>query len=548
MPANVRKVVRVTKFLLAVVTVFFFSWMVCVNEWHSGVAWGGRRGRGAAPTMRTIVAYSEGKQAEMDRPSPVTCDRLPAFPEIPYINRTWSHNTSQENTWQKVEGTGVSLYAAFYDQRAAQPYVRILASFRGRNISTEVPLFCQTRSLNSEESVEVVAAKPLEIWWHEWDSTTSNIETPLLLSCPLTEVLNGPSTVSIVTQPCHDPTNAFALKSYSRDFKYKRTFTICVKDMKFENDVSQNLVEWIETNKILGVDMIDMYIDSITKECENILFYYRDLGYVRLFHVPIKHKIERSLWQRRRDHIITYNDCLYRNLRESEYIIPLDVDEIVLPKEVFTWPELLSRLSIYGWDPSQYSAIMIQNAFFFDFMQGLKKYKAKKINYNKSEIYIKRDDVRIKDAEYLDKIELIDDENRIDDEVIDIKDTDEELYDIYKERCGKDLVIPKLVRHIVRSAVISPKGSYSKSFMLTRKVLTAFNHYPLASIGSTGFLGWSAPFSEVQLNHYKESCNTTVVADCARYGRRARVDTAALRLRAPLTRALARALCSGINT
>ncbi|XP_047991455.1 uncharacterized protein LOC125230361 [Leguminivora glycinivorella] len=533
------KVVRVTKFLLAAVTVFFFSWMVCVNEWHNGVAWGGRRGRSAASTMRTIVAYSEDKQAEMDRPSPVTCDRLPAFPDIPYINRTWSRN-SKENTWQKVEGTGVSLYAAFYDQRAAQPYVRILASFQGRNILTELPLFCQTRSLNSEESVEVVAAKPLEIWWHEWDSTTSEIETPLLLSCPLTEALNGPSTVSIVTQPCDDPTNAFALKSYSRDMNYKRTFTICVKDMKFENDVSQNLVEWIETNKILGVDMIDMYIDSITKECENILFYYRDLGYVRLFQVPIKHKLERSLWQRRRDHIITYNDCLYRNIRESEYIIPLDVDEIVLPKEVLTWPELLSRLSIRGWDPSQYSAIMIQNAFFFDFMQGLNKYKAKKLSYNNSKIYIKRDDVRIKDAEYLEEIELIDYENRIDNEVIDIKDTDKELYDMYKEKCGKELVVPKLVRHIVRSAVISPKGSYSKSFMLTRKVLTAFNHYPLASLGSAGFLGWSAPFSEVQLNHYKESCNTTVVAECARYGRRARVDTAALRLGELLTRALTR--------
>lgn len=31
------------------------------------------------------MAYSEGKQAEMDRPSPVTCDRLPAYPEVPYI-------------------------------------------------------------------------------------------------------------------------------------------------------------------------------------------------------------------------------------------------------------------------------------------------------------------------------------------------------------------------------------------------------------------------------------------------------------------------------
>ncbi|CAG5046053.1 unnamed protein product [Parnassius apollo] len=84
--------------------------------------------------MRTIVAYSEGKQAEMDRPSPVTCDRLPAFPKIPYFNRTWSAH-AYSDSWQRVKGTPVSLYAAYYDERAPQRYVRLLAIFHGRNIS-----------------------------------------------------------------------------------------------------------------------------------------------------------------------------------------------------------------------------------------------------------------------------------------------------------------------------------------------------------------------------------------------------------------------------
>lgn len=367
-------------------------------------------------------------------------------------------------------------------------------------------MFCQTRFLNSdEESVEVVAAKPLEIWAHEWDTTSREVKTPLLLSCPLTEFLNGPSTVSIVTQPCDDPTNAFTLEPTHGAHKYKRTFTICVKDMNFEKDVSQNLVEWIETNKILGVDMIDVYIDRITKESENVLMYYRNQGVVRLFHVPIKHKLEGSLWQRRRDHIVTYNDCLYRNLRESEYIIPLDVDEIILPKVAYTWSELLSRLSKHGWNPSQKSSIIIKNAFFFDFMQGVDRYNigVKKLHSNKSKTYVKRDDVRISEREYLDEIKLIGDVNSINDEVIDIKNIDKESSDMYRNRCGYELVVPKLASHVVRSAIISPIGSYSKSFMLTRKVLTAFNHYPLANIGSPGIGGWSAPFSEVQLNHYK---------------------------------------------
>ncbi|KAL0838807.1 hypothetical protein ABMA28_016845 [Loxostege sticticalis] len=389
----------------------------------------------------------------------------------------------------------------------------------------------------------------MEIWWHEWDATSIGIETPLLLSCPLTEPLDRPSLVSVVTQPCDDPTNAFYLEP-SATIKNKRNFTICVKDMNFNEDISQSLVEWIETNKILGVDNIDIYIDKLVQRTENVLQHYRDEGFVRVFNVPIKNKPERSLWQRRRDHIITYNDCLYRNLRESEFVIPLDIDEIILPKVADTFPELIERLKINGFNPAQDSAIMVRNVFFFGFMQGLDKYKHR-TTQTKSKMYVKRDDVRIKNESNLGigEIELVDD--TFSNEVIDDNALDEDLREKYKSRCNKDLPIPKLVQHIIRSAIVSPVGYYSKSLMLTRKVLTAFNHYPLSSLGTSGFAGWAAPYKEVQLNHYKESCNTTVVAECARYGRRARVDRAALRLRRRLAAALASAICTSntpINT
>lgn len=374
--------------------------------------------------------------------------------------------------------------------------------FTGRYFSSHQALFCQTRVLNPyDDTVEVVVAKPLEVWWHKWDPTSFEVETPLLLSCPLTEPLRRSSLVSVVTQPCDDPTNAFFLEP-STSVKNKRNFTICVKDMNFNADISQSLVEWIETNKILGVDKIDIYIDKLVQASENVLQHYRDKGFVRLFNVPIKYKPERSLWQRRRDHIITYNDCLYRNLRESEYVIPLDIDEIILPKVADTLPELIDRLKKLGWDSDRDPAILVRNVFFFGFMQGLDKYKHRKTQI-KSKMYVKRDDVRIKTEDDLGigEIELLND--TISNEVIDFNMLDLDLRKEYKSKCNKKLPIPKLVQYIVRSAMVSPVGHYSKSLMLTRKVLTAFNHYPLSSIGSSGFAVWSAPYNEVQLNHYK---------------------------------------------
>lgn len=92
MTRGVRKFVRVTKFLLAGVTIFCVSWIASVSEWHPGLRWNERRGSESLPTMRTIVGYSAAKQAEMERPSPVACSRLPAFPKIPVFVSIFASN------------------------------------------------------------------------------------------------------------------------------------------------------------------------------------------------------------------------------------------------------------------------------------------------------------------------------------------------------------------------------------------------------------------------------------------------------------------------
>lgn len=274
--------------------------------------------------------------------------------------------------------------------------------------------------------------------------------------------------------------------------------------MNFNEDISQNLIEWVEINNILGVDLIDMYVDKVSKETEDILRHYRDKGLVRLFNVPI-HKQNRSLWQRRRDHIITYNDCLYRNIKESVFVIPLDVDEIILPKVAETLPDLLNRLERYGWSPANVSAIMIRNRFFFDFMQGINNYRRKTRIENQT--YTKRDDVRIKESKDLlidvREIELLDDVSDVKNEVTDVTNRP-----YHETKCGTMVPLPKLARHVVSSAVVSSIKFFAKSLMVTNNVLSIFNHYPLNSLGVA--VKWAAPFKEVQLNHYKVCKNKLV--------------------------------------
>lgn len=48
-----------------------------------------------------------------------------------FQDRSWRGERRAAQEWQHVAGTRVSLYAAYYDERAPQRYVRILATFHG---------------------------------------------------------------------------------------------------------------------------------------------------------------------------------------------------------------------------------------------------------------------------------------------------------------------------------------------------------------------------------------------------------------------------------
>lgn len=147
-------------------------------------------------------------------------------------------------------------------------------------------------------------------------------------------------------------------------------------------------------------------------------------------------------WQRRRFEVVAYNKCFNRNLH-SKFIIPLDIDEIIVPKTVRTWQELA-----YHFD--NYSSLIVQNVYFFT---------GKKTRYNR----------------------------------------------------------PFFLSENRRIKVPSKKGENGKSFIATKNALTVFNHYALHLLKPGVLKEYFLPFRDVQLNHYKESCNHVIFPECTKY-------------------------------
>lgn len=70
------------------------------------------------------------------------------------------------------------------------------------------------------------------------------------------------------------------------------------------------------------------------------------------------------IWQKRRNEIVAYNNCFYRHLVISKFVIPLDIDEVIVPKISQTWDGLLDKIGQLK-NLDDYASLTVANAYFF---------------------------------------------------------------------------------------------------------------------------------------------------------------------------------------
>ena len=126
-----------------------------------------------------------------------------------------------------------------------------------------------------------------------------------------------------------------------------------------------------------------------------------------------------NIWQKRRFELVHYNDCLYRNLYRYQFVVPLDVDEVLVPLQYRTWAELIDHLEEVN--PRllhRFASLSVRNVYFFDNLT---------------------------------------------------QTPDQSLPEHFH-----------VLRHTERSSNISGRGLSSKALVSTKGALTVFNHYALS--------------------------------------------------------------------
>ncbi|XP_061459526.1 beta-1,4-galactosyltransferase galt-1-like isoform X1 [Rhineura floridana] len=160
-----------------------------------------------------------------------------------------------------------------------------------------------------------------------------------------------PKYVSIHSSPRGkiDKIPRFEIRNRVPRDSFSAEFTVCLSGM-FGND--SNVLQFIqsmEMYKILGAQKVLIYMYSCSQLIQKLLKFYVAEGTVEIIPWPIlSHVNFSSFWYSPKDwyygKTTVVNDCIYRNMYRSKYVILNDIDEIILPIKYPSWKTMISNL------------------------------------------------------------------------------------------------------------------------------------------------------------------------------------------------------------
>ena len=412
-----------------------------------------------------------------------TCAKFPSLFDLSFNNKYWQTLITSNGTFH--------LYGAYYDNRslvAMKPVVRMLGMIN--RLEPKVKTHCQLWFDGHKEPVFAKVWEYKYVWYKKWGNHKNGLFQPYMISCQIPPGYRHlvPESVSVVEKPCDmATTNIRVINNRPKD-GVKQDFAVCVKGLDFlHEDLSVRLVEWLELLFQLGAHKVFMYELEVHPNISKVLKHYESLGKVELtpltlpgeqpnipglLHMYLKSKVT----NKRQNELIPYNDCLYKNMYRYNYIALLDTDEVIMPKSVTSWKELID--------------VVIPKA--------QKTKKESRASYNVRNVY---------------------------------------FMDTMSHDHGWFRDIPHymhMLQHVYRSRNYTKPGQYVKCFHNPERVLTLHNHFPLSCLGGA-CSSYAIDTEDAQLQHYRADCVTTLKKSCnTEYKNHTLMDTTIWKHREPL--------------
>ncbi|XP_014608310.1 PREDICTED: uncharacterized protein LOC106789025 [Polistes canadensis] len=451
---------------------------------------------GEPPGTRSIVAYSWARRLALDYRVSKECDGANGRNETTLemaLERTLDAFELTAIRWLETIPRRLFLYSGHLDLRVAgYPSLRVIAVKHGPLPTSS--LFCtvwyeEEQGRIRSYSMEAVVSP---IWLEEWGEETDSY-TGILVSCQLPSLEGStayPLRVYVGATSCYEnPSHSLAIfrenvtdnnddDDYENDSSINsKRFTLCIKGLDFDEDISEKLVAFVELHRILGAGLFYFYVFDVHENVLKVLRLYERSNVVRWFDLTLpgdlpndkknrREFFDQDIWTKRRMELIPYNHCFYENLHRSEFVVPIDVDEAIVPIKRKSWHGLISdERRKLGESFEEFASYSVRNVYFFPELQN----KSKSLSF-------------VDNPDYLDTI---------------------------------------------RTSNVSPEGDSVKSFVSTRRALTVHNHYALSTLNPSTRRAHHVDPNDA-LKHHHRACDSRHL-DCDLLMDDVQIDVSALR-------------------
>ncbi|KAI2647672.1 Glycosyltransferase family 92 protein F13G3.3 [Labeo rohita] len=134
---------------------------------------------------------------------------------------------------------------------------------------------------------------------------------------------------------------------------FKFNFTVCISSLFGGYNNVLQFAQTMEMYKLLGVQHVVIYNTSCGPDLEKLLKHYETEGMLEIVSWPIDKFLNPSRGWDIRLHkgdiqyygqLVTLNECIYRHMYQSKYILLNDIDEIIMPYKHASLPPLMEDL------------------------------------------------------------------------------------------------------------------------------------------------------------------------------------------------------------
>ena len=138
-----------------------------------------------------------------------------------------------------------------------------------------------------------------------------------------------PTAVSLTLTRCQTPVNLLSVQNDKSHFRAGRhRLTVCLGPLHSGYSDVSHLVETTEINTMFGVDHTVIYNFSMSEKLHPYIRQYEKEGTLHLYNC-YSPMVEHSWYFAQR---VLINDCIYRYMYQSDYVMVTDIDEIIVPR------------------------------------------------------------------------------------------------------------------------------------------------------------------------------------------------------------------------